>query len=104
MAFLATLHRWAGATIGLILIVMGLSGIALVWEGEWIGLPAADDPVVTSPSSLARTVKAASTHHEGLTRITFASDDLSLHQAAYSDGSGAYFDQTGNIVDEWSGI
>lgn len=104
MAFLATLHRWAGATTGLILIVMGLSGIALVWEGEWIGLPAADDPVVASPTSLARTVKAASTHHEGLTRITFASDELSLHQAAYSDGSGAYFDQTGNIVDEWSGI
>lgn len=104
MAFLATLHRWAGATIGLILIVMGLSGIALVWEGEWIGLPGADDPVVASPASLATTVEVASAHHEGLTRITFASDEISLHQAAYSDGSGAYFDQSGAIVDQWGGI
>ncbi|WP_066552879.1 PepSY-associated TM helix domain-containing protein [Croceicoccus bisphenolivorans] len=104
MALLATLHRWAGATIGLILIVMGLSGIALVWEGEWIGLPGADDPVVASPFSLTQTVEAASTHHHGLTRITFASDELGLHQAAYSDGSGAYLDQTGAIVDQWNSV
>lgn len=104
MAFLATLHRWAGATVGLILIVMGLSGIALIWEGEWIGLPGADDPVIASPSTLAQTVMTASTHHDGLTRITFASEELGLHQAAYSDGSGAYFDQTGAIVDQWGSV
>lgn len=104
MDLLATLHRWAGATIGLILIVMGLSGIALVWEGEWIGLSGADDPVSASPYRLARTVEAASGHHAGLTRITFASDELGLHQAAYSDGSGAYLDQTGAIVDQWNSV
>ncbi|WP_066561175.1 PepSY-associated TM helix domain-containing protein [Croceicoccus bisphenolivorans] len=104
MAFLATLHRWAGATIGLILIVMGLSGIALIWEGEWIGLPGADDPVIDTPSSLAQAVETASAHREGLNRITFASDELSLHQAAYSDGSGAYFDQSGAIVDQWGSV
>lgn len=104
MAFLAALHRWAGATIGLILIVMGLSGIALVWEGEWIGLPGADDPVTATPSDLAQAVSAASRHHEGLIRITFASDEIGLHQAAYGDGSGAYFDQSGAIVDQWGGI
>lgn len=104
MAFLATLHRWAGATIGLILIVMGLSGIALIWESEWIGLPEADNPVAASPSSLAQTVEAASAHHQGLTRITFASDELALHQAAYRDGSGAYFNQSGAVVDRWDSI
>ncbi|MBB3990637.1 putative iron-regulated membrane protein [Croceicoccus naphthovorans] len=88
----------------MILIVMGLSGIALIWEGEWIGLPGADTPIEASPSSLARTVKVASAHHDGLTRITFASDELGLHQAAYNDGSGAYFDHTGAVVDQWGSV
>lgn len=102
MALLATLHRWAGATIGLLLVVLGLSGTVLIWESEWIGLPGVDDSVSAAPAALARAVEAASGHHTGLSRITFASDDMALHQAAYSDGSGAYLDQSGTIVDAWS--
>ncbi|WP_144098450.1 PepSY-associated TM helix domain-containing protein [Croceicoccus sediminis] len=101
MALLATLHRWAGATIGLLLVVLGLSGTVLIWESEWIGLPGVDDPVSAAPAALAQTVEAASVHRPGLSRITFASDDMALHQAAYSDGSGAYLDQSGTIVDAW---
>lgn len=104
MNLLITLHRWTGATIGAILIVIGLSGVALVWEDEWIGLPGADDPVAATVPALTHTVESAMAHHAGLTRITFAGAGIGLHQAAYRDGSGAYFDQRGVLVDHWSGI
>ncbi|ROT96676.1 PepSY domain-containing protein [Altererythrobacter sp. FM1] len=103
MNLLATLHRWAGATIGAILIVLGLSGIALVWEDEWIGVPGAGDLVDASPPALAHAVDAAMTHHDGLSRVTFASDGTGLHQTAYADGSGAYLNGQGAIVEQWSG-
>ncbi|KHK89945.1 PepSY-associated TM helix domain-containing protein [Novosphingobium malaysiense] len=104
MRLLTTLHRWLGATMGLILIVTGLSGSALVWESWWIGVPGARAPVTGSVASLARSVDIARDHHPGLTRITFASEDIGLHQAAYLDGSGAYIDQSGNIAASWSSI
>ncbi len=102
MALLTSLHRWLGATIGLILIVMGLSGTALVWEGSWISVPGADAPASASADGLARSVSVALSHHTGLSRITFAGPELGLHQAAYRDGSGAYIDQSGKIVTAWS--
>ena len=46
MKLLSFLHRWAGGVIGLLLAVLGLSGTILVWEGEWISLPGAGDPVI----------------------------------------------------------
>lgn len=104
MNLLATLHRWAGATIGAILIVLGLSGIALVWEDQWIGVPGAGDLVDVSASALTHTVDSAIAHHADLTRITFAGDSIGLHQAAYADGSGAYLNGQGAIVEQWSGI
>ncbi|HEY8605030.1 PepSY-associated TM helix domain-containing protein [Tsuneonella suprasediminis] len=104
MNLLATLHRWAGATIGAILIVLGLSGVALVWEDQWIGVPGANDRADVSASALTRTVNSAIAHHADLTRITFAGDSIGLHQAAYADGSGAYLNGQGAIVEQWSGM
>lgn len=102
MQLLALLHRWAGAIAGLLLAVIGLSGTLLVWEESWIGLPGADDPLVTAPAAIGEGVAAALAEDPALSRITFAGEDLGLHQAIYADGSGAYLTQAGELVDRWS--
>ena len=101
MQLIARLHRWTGGIVGLLLAVIGLSGTVLVWEGGWIGLPGANDPVDTDPALLGASIEAALTERPGLTRITFASDEIGLHHAAYEDGGGAYFAQDGTLVQAW---
>jgi uncharacterized iron-regulated membrane protein len=102
MRLLDLLHRWTGGIAGLLLAVIGLSGTVLVWEGAWIALPGAGDEVVSDPAALGASVAAALEEAPGLSRITFASEEIGLHQAIYADGSGAYFAQDGALVDRWT--
>lgn len=104
MTLLALLHRWTGGIVGLLLVVIALSGTVLLWEGAWISLPGAADPVQRDPSALGATIEAALAIDPTLSRITFASEEIGLHQAVYADGSGAYFNQAGEIVDRWSSM
>jgi uncharacterized iron-regulated membrane protein len=102
MKTLSLLHRWAGGILGLLLALLGLSGAALVWEGEWVNLPGANDPVVERVADLA--VVSDRAIAAGATRITFASEEIGLHHAAYSGSGGAYFAQDGRLVESWSSI
>lgn len=104
MALLSWLHRWTGGITGLLLAVLGLSGTVLLWEGSWIMLPGAQAPAVNDPAALGRAVAAAMEAGPGLSRITFAGEEIGLHQAIYADGGGAYLGQDGGIVDRWSGL
>ncbi|MGX7897020.1 PepSY-associated TM helix domain-containing protein [Tsuneonella sp. HG222] len=101
MQLLALLHRWTGGFAGLLLAVIGLSGTVLVWEGAWVGLPGANDRVANDPAMFGAAIEAALAERPGLTRITFASEELGLHHAAYEDGGGAYFRQDGAVVAIW---
>lgn len=98
MAWLSLIHRWAGGLIGLLLALLGLTGAILVWEGEWIGLPHAGDALAENAAQIGRIAESAGPQ---LSRITFASDEIGLHQLVYSDGSGAYVSQSGAVVDRW---
>lgn len=100
MALLSAVHRWAGGVIGLLLALLGLTGAILLWDGEWISLPGASDPVVENIAALAAITGRAAAGGR-LTSITFASEEVGLHQLAYADGSGAYVRQDGTIVDRW---
>ncbi len=104
MQLLATLHRWAGGIVGLLLAVIGLSGTVLVWEENWIGLPGADDPLRVDPAAIGDVVAAALKEDPALSRITFANEQMALHQAIYADGGGAYFTQAGTVVDRWDSM
>ncbi len=101
MRSLSAIHRWAGGFIGLLLALLGLTGAILVWEGEWIMLPGADDRVVEDVARMSAVTQAASAEGQ-LSRITFASEEIGLHQLAYADGSGAYVRQNGLVVDRWA--
>ena len=104
MKLLSLLHRWTGGLVGLVLAVIGLSGTVLLWEDSWILLDGANDAPASSPAELAKAIEVAIETAPGLSRVTFAAEEIGLHQAIYSDGSGAYIAQDGTVIDRWSGI
>jgi hypothetical protein len=104
MKLLSLLHRWTGGLVGLVLAVIGLSGTVLLWEDSWILLDGANDSPASSPTELGRAIEVAIETAPGLSRVTFAGEEIGLHQAIYSDGSGAYIAQDGTVIDRWSGI
>ena len=103
MHLLSAIHRWAGAFIGLLLALMGLSGAILVWEGAWVTLPGAGDPLAEDARQIAAITQAAAADGD-LSRITFASDEIGLHQLVFADGGGAYVAQDGSVVDRWDSL
>lgn len=99
MRLISLLHRWTGGLIGLLLALLGLSGAILVWEGSWIALPGASDPVLEQPERLASIVEQSAAPGG---RITFASGEIGLHQVVNEDGSGSYLRQDGSVAASWS--
>jgi uncharacterized iron-regulated membrane protein len=100
METLSFLHRWSGGLIGLLLALLGLTGAILVWEGQWISLPHAHDPVVERVEVLGAIAEREAA--AGATRITFASDEIGLHLVARHRGAGSYLAQDGTTVTSWS--
>ena len=104
MKFLSLLHRWTGGVVGLLLAIIGLSGTILLWEDSWILLDGANAPAVTDPATLGQAIQVAADTAPGLSRVTFAGDELGLHQASYANGGGAYISQNGTVIARWSGL
>ena len=100
MKLLSILHRWSGGLIGLLLALLGLTGAILVWEGEWIGVAGAHDPVVERIDTMAAISDRAVA--DGAIRITFASDEIGLHLVAMNGGAGEYIRQDGKVAASWN--
>lgn len=101
MRLLSLVHRWTGGLIGLLLALLGLSGTILLWEGSWVRVPGASDALVERVDAISAITDTAAAGGE-LSRITFASDEIGLHQLTYSDGSGAYVAQDGSVAERWA--
>ena len=99
MKTLSFIHRWTGGFLGLILAILGLSGTILLWEGEWISLPHAGDPLVENVRTIGQIAERQAA--TGALRITFASDEIGLHHVAKEGGAGAYIAQDGTTVAQW---
>ena len=99
MKLLSILHRWSGGFLGLLLAVLGLTGTILLWEGEWVSLPGADAPVVEQVAQMGRIAEREAA--TGASRITFASEEIGLHQVAKEGGAGAYVAQDGTTIASW---
>jgi len=100
MKILSFLHRWSGGLIGLLLAVLGLSGTILLWEGSWVSLPGAHDPLSENVQVVGRLAERETA--AGAIRITFASPEIGLHQVAREGGAGAYLNQQGDTVATWA--
>ena len=99
MKTLSFLHRGSGGFIGLLLAVLGLTGTILLWEDAWVSLPAANDPVIERVETMAAIAERAAAH--GAIRITFANEEIGLHQIAREGGAGSYVNQAGMTVTSW---
>lgn len=100
MKLVSLLHRWTGGLIGLLLALLGLSGAILVWEGAWVQVPGASDPLSEDIALMGAISDRAIAN--GAIRITFASDEIGLHHAAGDGGAGTYFKQDGTIASQWN--
>ena len=100
MKLLSFLHRWTGGFLGLLLALLGLSGTILLWEGEWISLTHAGDPLAENVQVIGTVAEREAA--AGALRITFASEELGLHHVAREGGAGAYVAQDGATVASWS--
>lgn len=103
MPLLDGLHRWTGGLIGLLLVVIGLSGLMLVHKDAWLRatLPHAADVQVTDAGRIAGAITTVLSDPHA-TSVTLASPSLGVHRVTYGDvGHGAYVDQTGQTVTRW---
>ncbi|PXW78598.1 putative iron-regulated membrane protein [Blastomonas natatoria] len=103
MKTLDLLHRWTGGLIGLVLAVLGLSGTLLLHRDAWISLPhASDEQVQETARLIAATERLMADPANRPGSIVFASDSLGLNRLSLGKEAGAYADQTGNIITQWS--
>lgn len=101
MKFVDLLHRWTGGLLGLLLAVLGLSGVILVHKDAWILLPHARDAQVQDLAAVVGSVERLMAGSPAPNSITFASRDLGLHRVRFTGEAGAYADQAGGIVARW---
>lgn len=96
------LHRWIGGTVGLLLALLGLSGVALVHRYSWIMLPHAGDTGPQSAERVAVLAQAVMTHGASRPRsILFAGEEFGLSRLTWPGSGGAYVDWAGNAVARW---
>ncbi|WP_375420540.1 PepSY-associated TM helix domain-containing protein [uncultured Sphingomonas sp.] len=102
MRLLDLLHRWTGGIIGLVLALLGLTGVVLIHKNAWIGVPHAGDPLLHDPGAIATaTERLLAQSGKAPQGIIYASDGFGLHQLRFAGGGGAYANQAGAIVTRW---
>lgn len=104
MCWVRLIHRWAGAAIGLLLAVLGLSGTLLLYEDAWLRatVPHAADPPPDATAAIAaieHLVADTASRPEG---ILFPTAGLGVFRLSFPGGGGAYADRSGAIVARWS--
>jgi uncharacterized iron-regulated membrane protein len=105
MKTLDWLHRWTGGLIGLVLVVLGLSGTVLLHRDAWIMLPHARDAQVADNAAVAPVLEQVMANPASRpTSVVFASDSFGLNRLTFADNSGAYTDQNGTLIASWQSL
>lgn len=100
------LHRWFGLALSLFLLVIGITGVLLIWKPEYIAqtVPTANAPLVSNIEALARAIDvviAAYPEHQ-IRLIQIQPDGLALFKVFLSDTRYAWHDQAGVQLQLWS--
>lgn len=105
LPLLRTAHAWAGAVLSILIAVLGLSGSLLVFKHDYLRIvfPDARESISLEPANLGPVLNRIEREHaaEGLRYVMVGGPDFGLHKAVFTDGSGAYLDARGEIVDRW---
>lgn len=101
MRFVDLLHRWGGSILGVVLLVLGLTGTVLLHKEEWIILPHVNDARVEDPVILANLTAKLLAKSPDTTSIMYPTDRFGLAQMRDAQGGGAYANQAGEIITRW---
>jgi uncharacterized iron-regulated membrane protein len=103
LKLLDLLHRWTGGLIGLVLAVLGGSGVLLLHRDAWVMVPHAGDAQIRSAATIAAATEQMMTAADAWPRsILYASENFGLHRLSFGGDAGAYADQSGRIAEQWS--
>jgi uncharacterized iron-regulated membrane protein len=104
MKILRLIHRWTGGLIGLLLAVLGLTGTLLLHEDAFLRatVPHAADAQVQDTATLATAATRLFAAKDRPRSIVLATPGMGLHKVNYKKEHGAYADQQGRIVQEWT--
>lgn len=98
---LTLVHRWLGGVLGLVLAVLGLTGVLLLHKSWWVRVPGR--PVSEGADvgdALTRVMSGPDTPRS----IVFASADIPFHRLSFGEGTGGYVDATGQLVARWTSV
>lgn len=104
MFWVALIHRWTGAFIGLLLAALGLSGTLLLFKDAWLRttVPHAAETRVSDAVAIPAIERLMADPSSRPTGVTFPTDSLGVFRLTFPDDAGAYADQSGTIVTRWS--
>lgn len=104
MFWIALLHRWTGACIGLLLAALGFSGTLLLYKDAWLRatVPHAAESPVSADETLAAVERLMADAASRPNGVIFPTDSLGLFRLSFDGDAGAYADRSGAIVARWS--
>lgn len=106
MRIVRLFHNWAGAGIGVLLALLGLTGALLVWKGAWIGWSlGAPSFAPATPAALAKaTQRMIAEGGESVRYITYADAEVPVHTVRLAGDAGFYAASDGTVLAQWSSI
>ncbi|MBX2846720.1 MAG: PepSY domain-containing protein [Acidiferrobacterales bacterium] len=107
MMLLKWLHRWLGICLCLFILNISITGTLLIWKKEylWLSLTEARASLQVDIQSLAQTIETITEKYtpNELLLLQIHSEGLALHKAYIDQGSRAWHNQAGEIIQQWQG-
>jgi uncharacterized iron-regulated membrane protein len=107
LKLLRTVHAWGGATLALLMLLVGFTGALLVWRLDYVRLTIPEARVHYEPTvqSLAAIAQAVEVHFgaDNLRQIDFPTEQFPLGRVTLTQSRYAYVDSHGKVVATWTG-
>jgi uncharacterized iron-regulated membrane protein len=102
--WLALIHRWTGALVGLLLAALGLSGTLLLFKDDWLRATVSHAAAarVSDTAAITAVERIMADPSSRPTGLLFPTESLGAFRLTFSADAGAYADQSGAIVARWS--
>lgn len=104
IALLRLLHAWIGAVLAIVLVIVGLTGSLLVFKNDYVRLSVPEARAsadISAPALGAVADRLEHVLHGDLEYVVFASDELGVHQATFTQDRYAYADSDGDVIAAW---
>ncbi|MFK8018504.1 MAG: PepSY-associated TM helix domain-containing protein [Pseudomonadales bacterium] len=103
--FARNVHAWGGALLAIVLILVSVTGTALVWKREylWLTIPQVRGEFELAPAEAAEIHHAAWSNFgaQNVLLTAFNHQNLRLHKVFLRDSRYAYLSSEGKLLAEW---